>query len=296
MNTGELVTPTMKYAPGEHPFVLDDESQAPAVRPRSEREEPLPMSAALGATDDETRRAAHQAHLDKWQRDYDANPEMFHRPGYCKHCGAKLGDTLEDKICGTAALIFPNVCCETCAKKGRVRLDLEARRGQDAKFAGLIPTEFMHWDNAKGNNDALARALGALSVSALKGVALYGLTDTGKTRIMWRLVRRVLEQPETASWLWLDAYDMAEKGLPKEAFAVQWLFIDDLGNEPKSVRFESALLRLLRARCDWHRPTSITTQLTPGAFKARFFNGAAAEAIMRRFQQRTVGVNCNQTQ
>lgn len=290
MSTGTIVTPTEKYAPGEHPFVDDEAVSEP--RARHEVAEPQPMAAVVaGSTDDEARREAHQAHLDRWQRNYDANPEGFHRPGFCKHCGFKFGDRLEDKIFGTTTLIFPNVCCDPCAEKGRKRFELEARQAQDAKFAGIIPTEFMVWDNNKGNNDALAKARGAFSVSARKGVVLHGTTGSCKTRIMWQLVRHVVEQPEGFTWLVLDSYDLTgDKGIPKEAFNVHWLFIDDVGNEPKSTKFEMGLLRLLRARGDWHRPTTITTQLTPTAFRDRFFNGAAAEAIMRRFKERSAGI------
>ena len=107
-------------------------------------------------------------------------------------------------------------------------------------------------------------------------------------------MKRVMEQPEGFSWLWLDAFEVAKTGFPKEASQVGYLVIDDLGNEEKGFkserRWETELLFILRNRFDWHRPLIITTQLTPIQFKERFFNGTAAEATMRRFKQMTDSV------
>lgn len=182
------------------------------------------------------------------------------------------------------------MCCDKCAEAGKTRLAVERQEANNARFRGLIPTEFIVWDTRLGNNPGLARARSAFSISNRKGVILHGTSGTGKTRILYQLVKFVCEQPEAFSWCVLDAFEAADKGIPKEAYTCDFLFIDDLGNEPKSPKFETTLLHLIRRRNDWHRPTSITTQLTPSAFKQRFCSGAAAEAIMRRFRERSVSV------
>ena len=127
-------------------------------------------------------------------------------------------------------------------------------------------------------------------------MVIHGVTGTCKTRILWQLVKRVLEQPENYTWLVLDGYEIATATTPfvKEAFFCDYLFIDDLGACPSSTKFVQALLHLIRRRCDWHRPIIVTTQLTGEAFKRRFFDDPASAAIVRRFRDRTDSIETSQ--
>ena len=248
--------------------------------------EPRPIGAILGHS---------TAFVEKWQAEYAKDPETTVKPGFCRHCGVSLGDTEDDKVMPMGAFGFlPNVCCFSCAEAGKERLAAEAKADREKAFSRFVPTEFLHWDDALGNKAALARALGKLSFSAKRSMVLHGSTGSCKTRIAWEVMKRVLEQPESYSWCWLDAFEVAKTGFPKEAKSATYLVIDDLGNEQKGwkgeSRWETELLFILRQRFDWHRPVIITTQLTPIQFKERFFNGPAADAIMRRFRQMTDSV------
>jgi DNA replication protein DnaC len=219
-------------------------------------------------------------------------PDAYYELGVCRHCGASLGETDDDKVIPIGSFGFlPNVCCPSCSQAGKDRLDEEYRKASQTRyFSGNVPDEFIHWDESKGNVQALSRVLGKFSFTARRNLVLQGPSGTCKTRIMWELVKRVLEQVEGYSFLWLDSYDAATKGIPEEAHKAAFLFIDDLGNEPTSNKFETAMLRLIRNRCDWHRPFVLSTQLDAPLFAKRFFSGAAAAAIMRRMKERTDSV------
>lgn len=251
--------------------------------------EPKPIADALNS--------AFTGLLADWQTEWATDPENTVKPGFCRHCGDSLGDTDEDRVIPMGVLGYlPNVCCPSCSETGKERLEQEDQKAREEVLSGIVPTEFIHWDEKIGNAGALSRALGKFSMSAKRGVVLHGQTGTCKTRIAWELVKRIVQQPEVITWHWMDSFEasQAQKGFSKEAYNAQWLIIDDIGNEAKKgweTKWETELLHLIRKRCEWHRPIIITTQLTPTAFKQRFFNGAAAEAIMRRFRERTDAVS-----
>lgn len=262
------------------------------------RADPLPFGAALGATADAGLGFVHTletfvADLEQKARD---NPNSYFAPGICKHCGTDLGSNPDDKAFAIAGGFLPLVCCEPCAKAGKIRIEAEQKAAYESQFAGIIPTEFIEWHQGKGNNTALAKAVEKLRLDPKKGLLLHGVSGTCKTRIMWQLVKKLVESPTPTTYLVLDAFELSTMpAIPKDAYFVQHLFIDDLGNEAEDFkakkRFETSLLHLIRRRNDWHRPTTITTQLTGRDFMARFFNGAAAQAILRRWQDRMATID-----
>jgi hypothetical protein len=223
-----------------------------------------------------------------YARIWQADPEEWFQPGVCRHCQTPLGSTQDDLVMSLGSFGWlPNVCCPNCAETGKARLADEDQKARANALSGVIPAEFAYWNQSLGNNEAKAKALGAFKPELRRGMILHGTTGGCKTRIMWELVKLVVALPDAQSWYWLDAFDAATKGIPVEAERAQFLFIDDLGNEPTSTKYETAMLRLIRKRNDWHRPIFITTQLTGIVFKRRFFEGAAAEAILRRLTERT---------
>ena len=253
-----------------------DNPPAPAEPRRME--DPAPVGTILRSAIDNL--TAH------WKSEFARDPANTWEPGKCKFCGCTLDEPL---IVGSDLIQFPTIACDPCINKERERRDSEDRVKAESAFAKVIPIEFSFWDTHKGNNAALAKAQSNFNISSRKGLVLHGLTGTCKTRIMWQLVKRVIEQPEGYSWLMLNGFEIATSAtpFPKEAFFCDFLFIDDLGNSPSSTKFVTSLLHLIRRRCNWHRPIIVTTQLTGDAFRQRFFNNPAASAIVRRFRDRT---------
>lgn len=224
--------------------------------------------------------------LNEWEREYQHAPDEMHRPGVCRFCGGLVDEPV--RIVGN--WIWKENACEPCKDRERARLEQE--KSVKVRHNPNIPAEFREWNSAKGNNDALARARKTLRITDRIGLVLYGPTNSGKTRIAWQLIAHIAALPEGPTWLALDSYEAANTAsLAREAYQADWLLLDDLGNEPKNTKWETKLLHLIRVRCDWHRPIIVTTQLTPSEFKQRFFSGAAAAAIMRRFRERTDSVS-----
>lgn len=48
---------------------------------------------------------------------------------------------------------------------------------------------------------------------------------------------------------------------------------------------EVRLLKLIRTRCDWHRPTIITTQFSGAKLAQKFSDSSTVEAVPRRLSQ-----------
>jgi DNA replication protein DnaC len=231
-----------------------------------------------------------------WKGKVDSAPGDWHAPGMCRHCGVSLGESEEDKVMSIGAFGWlPNVCCPSCAKVGKERIEEEARRALNSGFSGIIPAEFIHWNIGIGRNDVLSKVNGKFSFETRRGLTIFGPSGSCKTRVAWELVKRIVSQPQSYSWAFVDSYDCATAGFPPNSATVDYLIIDDLGNEPATSKFETALLRLIRKRCDWHKPTIITTQLTAIDFKRQFFKGPAAEAIMRRLRERNDTINTDGT-
>ena len=277
-------------------------ARTPAHTNRSRTHRPIPRmgNTRMTTTEEAPKRlfapteTSLQAFISEWEAERRRAPETTATLGVCARCKVSLGATDEDKVMRIGTWGFlPNICCRSCDDDGREKHRLEQAKAKTEQFSGQIPREFLEWDAAKGNNQARAKALAKFSISSRRGMVLHGSTGSCKTRIAWELVKRLAEQPDNFTWFWLDAFEATMGGFPKEAKTADWLILDDLGNSEKKgweTKWETELLYVLRKRCDWHKPVIITTQLTPAAFKERFFNSVAAEAIMRRFRERTDSV------
>jgi DNA replication protein DnaC len=265
-----------ELAPAGQPVAVA-ENPTPSARPLVEHE---PQHIMVAAEDDSI-----SAYVARWEAEKAREPENTQTLGVCKHCGVSLGDKLEDKVIPIGRMFLPNICCTSCSEAGKARLEAEAEKAKQAQFLGIVPTEFLSWDTGKGNNQALAAARSHFSITARRGLVLHGTSGTCKTRIMWELVKHVVSDSEGFTICVLDAFEAATTTIPKDAYMADFLFIDDLGNEPKTRKFETNLLHLLRRRFDWHKPVVITTQLTAQEFMVRFFEGQAAKAIARRLRE-----------
>jgi len=233
----------------------------------------------------------------RWEAERRKSPDGTAQLGVCRHCGAHLGDDDDAKVIPLGVFGFlPNICCQRCSEDGKERIRQEQDLIAGSRLEGIIPTEFRDWNPQLGNNAARIELNRTFSFTSRKGLLIHGTTGSCKTRLAWQIVRLIVEEnmrragESQYTWLWLDSYEMATKGIPADAERVHFLFIDDLGNEPTSTKHETGLLHLLRKRCDWQRATIITTQLTGAHFKSRFFEGAAGEAILRRLMQSTVTI------
>ena len=211
--------------------------------------------------------------------------------GCCKVCNAPLADAWKDCDQRDAENpdlwlfrgFLPVTCCEACMEV--------ARKGDtsqsDAEWESRCPVEFRRpWEPAKADDRARVAAT-RWDARSGKGIVLHGASGSGKTRIMWQVARDVGRLG--ISWLWLDSLDYLDN-LPPEALRVGVLFLDDLGNEPLTAQAETRLLKLIRSRCDWHRPMVVSTQHQGDSLAKRFREGASAQAVVRRLREFCEGI------
>jgi len=232
------------------------------------------------------------AGLPEWEAGFKADPEAYHKPGVCRYCSGVIPPpyVIESP---TKAFKFFVTACEPCVAAGIAKHDAElAKQRMDSMYRFCPPDFAQKWDPNLGNDSLRMEVFKHFSLSAKRGLLLHGASGRCKTRVAWEIIKDVEERPpyEGFAWKFLDGFDLAAKGIPADAYTVPLLIIDDLGNEPPGSKWETGLLHLLRKRCDYHRVTVITTQLQGAQFKARFFQGASGEAILRRLMQHTTAI------
>ena len=202
--------------------------------------------------------------------------------GQCKVCGKTIDEPLWRRIEGCRGW-YPINCCDACYETAKAP---GATRGE-FEWQNKCPIEFkQEWDAGRGDDGAMRKAL-YFDATKRRGMVLHGMSGTGKTRIMWLVAKRVAESGR--SWLWIDSLDYVDT-LPKEAMFVDVLFLDDFGNEPLQGQSETRLLKLIRSRCDHHRPIVLTTQHQGESLSKRFREGASAQAVVRRLREFCDGV------
>lgn len=111
---------------------------------------------------------------------------------------------------------------------------------------------------------------------------IHGDSDAAKTRVCWHLYKRLAL--EGIGVLFIESIDLLDN-MPNEAFTVECLIIDDLGNDSLDYKKEQKLLKLLRSRAQWHRPYVITSQYTGADLVARYKQEATGEAVVRRLRE-----------
>lgn len=208
----------------------------------------------------------------------------------CKICGRDLPEP-HWKYCDPPfldritwlAITCHDACLESYGRGGNTD-------GALAHWAANTPVEFRtDWNHTKGNERLLKRVL-AYDHSKRKGMAIYGPSGTCKTRAVYQLMRRL--SLDNISWLVLEGVDLLDGKIPSEAWDVDVLVIDDIGNEPMGKSADAIILKLLRRRCDWHKPVIITTNHTPDTFSSRF-PGQPALAVIRRLGEFCEQINAN---
>lgn len=220
----------------------------------------------------------------RWIADYGRNRDGWHEPGVCRWCG---GEIPRPWVIQSGPMIFAITSCEPCVERGQERHQAEQVQAQQADCARWIPPEYnVAWDSTKGNDALRARVL-QYSIADRRNLCLHGESGRGKTRCVWELLKHLASVGALTGFIWLDAFDLANQGIPAGALTTPYLVIDDLGNEPLNQKTETALLHLIKKRLEWRRPTFITTQLDGKAFAQRFRAEHTANAILRRLNERT---------
>lgn len=216
---------------------------------------------------------------------YDPKTSQHPFDGLCKVCDAPLDQlwrSMDQKAEDGRWLrrgYAPVNCCEPCYERAKLGDHAEANM---AAWNARCPIEFRKpFSDTLGNNQVLVKVL-AFNPRGGRGMVIHGATSTGKTRCAWALAKRLTE--DSIRWLFLESVDYLDS-LPSDALTVPILFLDDLGNDTLRGDREVRLLKLIRTRCQWHRPIVVTSQFSGEALCARFSEDATAQAIVRRLRE-----------
>ncbi len=216
---------------------------------------------------------------------FDPDKSVHPFAGKCKVCELPLSQLWRnmDQRAPDGRWLFrghlPVNCCETCYE--RAKKDETTLAVQDDWWKSKCPVEFRdEWNPAKGDQRIFNRVM-QFDPKKGRGLVIHGPTDSGKTRAVWRLMRKLSE--DGIEWLFVEAIDLLDN-IPERAFSIPVLVIDDLGNDALTQQKEVRLLKLLRSRANWHRPVIITTQFVGASLEKRFNETATAQAVIRRLR------------
>jgi DNA replication protein DnaC len=198
--------------------------------------------------------------------------------GLCRQCGGGLDVkwTQIDRCTGW----FPVNIHEECKDAYYRTIGVAAQQAE--QWQKICPPDFRApWDAQKGN-DALRRRVLSFDPLAKKGMLIHGKSGSCKTRVVWLLARQLLEQGYSVTFV--AAIDLPDEPM-REMVHAPILIIDDLGNDKMQSAKEAVMLKVLRQRTEWHRPTIVTTQFVGESLTARFSEANTAKAVIRRLRE-----------
>ena len=193
-------------------------------------------------------------------------------------------------ISGRPIVLRPNVCL-ACAEAGTTsRSDSAPRK---SKWERLCPPLYqrdlpLELERQRWVSDVLSWQYGP------QGLLVVGNTGTGKTWVMWQLLRRLLE--EGLSAVVLNAVTL-RSGLVNAAregdteiyvrrlAGAEVLYWDDFGQTHLSEAASEMLLHLVEQRTSHERPLLLTSQYSGGALGSQFQRPEMGAAVRRRINE-----------
>ena len=208
----------------------------------------------------------------------EPDPSKHPYDGLCRQCGA--------------ALDVSWIQLERCSGWFPVNIHTEClpayyagigTAGQQAlQWEKICPPDFRApWDPGRGNGKLLSRVR-AFDPKAKRGLLIHGKSGSCKTRVAWLLARQLMEQGYSVTFV--ASIDLPDEPV-RDMMHAAVLIIDDFGNDKMQATKEAIVLKILRSRIDWHRPTIITTQFIGSSIEERFSDGHTAKAVIRRLRE-----------
>ena len=158
----------------------------------------------------------------------------------------------------------------------------------------VMPPAFKATDVSRLPQPQLSRLL-KWRFSDGRGLLLHGPTGTCKTRCLWVLLARLIEKEHFKVLYYTsdrlsrelgDSYmDHSHGRLFTKLATRKILVIDDLGKEKPTARWEEDLFSLIRERCDYLKPTFITTNFVGDGLIGRYKDREMAVPLVRRLRE-----------
>ena len=127
-----------------------------------------------------------------------------------------------------------------------------------------------------------------------RGLVLHGITGRGKTRLMWEKVKQVSSRG--LGWRFYHARKLADalseswddrrhEEIIRGCNRCRLLFIDDLGKEKVTPRWETELFDIINTRTEQALPTIISTNYRGESLIAKFADAELGAALLRRLRE-----------
>ena len=216
----------------------------------------------------------------------------------CRSCGKQITPVVEPVIvCGRPFAIGPTVCT-ACAEA----TETEKRTIELSRWQRMCPALYTHTEIGRLQDDLLHQGYDSRWMDEVlawqygsRGIVISGPTGVGKSRLMWLLLRRLLDV-ENRTAVFLNAVrfrtgvqaagrDGTSEEFVRRLVRTNVLYWDDLGQMHLTGAASEMLLHLLEERICAGRPILATTQYSGKGMDAQFERPEMGQAIRRRLNE-----------
>ena len=222
----------------------------------------------------------------------------------CMECGVVVQDFVQECVAPDFNLWYPYFpVCDPCLQKLENGVDDDKPDPVlklESSFVDICPPEMRETDASRLSQKVLNKIIN--EPLNKKGLLIHGDTGTGKTRMMWLLVRELIVARGKTVRVY-NAYDMKEAMLEayKQNYSKQdmmsgllscdVLCIDDLGKEKMTDAWKEMLFSIIDKRTLYHKPMVITTNYTGKSFASLFSDKNMADPAIRRLRDFFVDIS-----
>jgi hypothetical protein len=205
----------------------------------------------------------------------------------CRRCGKPMSVATYPLTLGTRTMVLRATVCQNCSAPV---LSQPSSAARTSEWQRLCPPLYLR-DLPPG---LMARSwvAGVLSWQyGPQGLLIVGDTGTGKTWVMWWLLRRLLEERYSVATLDAVTYRSGLTSAARQGDAADYarrlvlvdvLYWDDFGQTHLSGAASEMLLHVVEQRTSHERPLLLTSQYSGCALESQFERQEMGTAVRRR--------------
>jgi IstB-like ATP binding protein len=213
----------------------------------------------------------------------------------CISCGRALPTPEPVTLLGRTFVVAPSICAACIAKA-------EVQPRDKTAWERLCPKLYQKTDIARledelrelGYDVCWLRDILAWQYGT-RGLVISGPTGVGKSRVMWLLLQRLLDQEHRSAvllnavrfrtTLQLAGRDGTTEEFVRRLVLTDLLYWDDLGQMHLTGSASEMLLHVVEERCNSEMPILATTQYSGEGIDAQFERKEMGKAIRRRLNE-----------
>lgn len=210
----------------------------------------------------------------------------------CSSCGVPVAVTTHPVTIGDRTIVFRRRVCAAC-DAAAVTSESSSTPPAKSEWQRLCPPLYqrdlpVQLRTRTWVSDALSWQFGS------QGLLVVGSTGTGKTWVMWHLLRRLLDEERSVVILDAVTYrsglaNAAREGETEEYVRrltyAELLYWDDFGQTHLSEAASEMLLHVVERRTSRERPLLLTSQYSGGALESQFQRPEMGAAVRRRINE-----------